>query len=291
MWLWIVLIVLVLGGGGVGAYFLLSGDDNGGNGGGGGGDGPNGPVAQAGVTVEPGLCDAATGNTAINVTINPPGTATVEVTGADGAFSQTFSDSGGTADVPPGSYTWTAEPAAGGEPLEETSGSFTAEACADETGGTDGTEDQSAFTPQETELVNHIPTTVRPSCSSVSEEQAIDEAVASLVCESSQTTLFYDLFQDVRKMTDYYNSRVNEFNVPFSTGFCDSAEEAENEYVRNRGDATIRIGRLVCFRDGQNAVFIWTDDRVKISVEALREDPNNKQLFRLWARVAFGPLK
>lgn len=287
MWLWIVLIVLVLGGGGVGLFFLLSGD----------GEepevpnGPDGPVAQAGVTVEPGLCDPASGNTTINVTISPAGSATVNVTGAEGAFSQTFTESGGSADVPPGSFTWTAEAPEGGALPGETSGTFTAETCAGGTDGTDGTEDQGAFTPQETELLNHIPTTIRASCSSVSEEQAISEAVASLVCDSNQTTLFYDLFQDVRKMTDYYNSRVNEFGVPFSTGFCDSAEEAENEYVRTRGDATVKIGRLVCFRDGQNAVFIWTDDRVKISVEGLREDPNNRQLFRLWARVAFGPLK
>ncbi len=282
--------MLVLGGGGVGLFFLLSGDGDEPE----GPNGPDGPVAQAGVTVEPGLCDPASGNTTINVAINPAGSATVNVTGAEGAFSQTFSASGGSADVPPGSYSWTAEAAAGGALPGETSGSFTAETCADGadgTDGTDGTEDQGDFTPKETELLNHIPSSIRASCSSVSEEQAIPEAVASLVCESNQATLFYDLFQDVRKMTNYYNSRVNEFNVPFGTGFCDSAEEAENEYIRTRGDATVRIGRLVCFRDGQNAVFIWTDDRVKISVEALREDPNNRQLYRLWADVAFGPLK
>jgi hypothetical protein len=37
-------------------------------------------------------------------------------------------------------------------------------------------------------------------------------------------------------------------------------------------------------------VFIWTDRRVDVAVEAQRRDPTNQQLYRLWARVEFGPL-
>jgi hypothetical protein len=91
-------------------------------------------------------------------------------------------------------------------------------------------------------------------------------------------------------METYYESRVGEFDVARSSGFCDTSERAENVYVRTRGQEEFEVGRLLCFRDAGDAVFIWTDRRVDISVEAQRSDPSNEELYRLWARVEFGPL-
>jgi len=110
------------------------------------------------------------------------------------------------------------------------------------------------------------------------------------VCEHQRTTLFYDLFPSTAQMESYYQSRVAEFGVPPGSGFCDDAERAENAFIRSRAGRRFEVGRLLCFRDAGNAVFIWTDRRVDVAVEAQRRDPTNQQLYRLWARVEFGPL-
>ncbi|MGH2675540.1 MAG: hypothetical protein ACRDH1_09040, partial [Actinomycetota bacterium] len=143
---------------------------------------------------------------------------------------------------------------------------------------------------REQALLAHVPGPLRGSCQQVPEEQQLGRAAASLLCEQTQTTLFYDLFPNANQMQTYYDSRVNEFGVTPGSGFCDSAQRAENAYVRSRGDSMFEVGRLLCFRDAGSAVLVWTDRRVDIVVEAQREDASNDQLYRRWARVEFGPL-
>jgi hypothetical protein len=276
LWLWVLIGVTVLAAIGVGAYFLLARDEE---------------PAQARrdgladgdpstVSVQAGLCDPAVGTTPIDVAIEPPDSASVTVTGGDG-FEQMFTATGGSAPVGPGEYTWSAQPAQGFTITGETTGTLTIAPCE---------EGQTAFTPQEQELLGHVPVGIRDSCQQVPEEEQLGRATASLLCESEGTTLFYDLFANTSDMETYFNSRVREFDITPGSGFCNTAERAENAYVRSRGDQQFEVGRLLCFRDGGAAVFIWTDRRVDISVEAQRDDPSNNQLYRLWAEVEFGPL-
>jgi hypothetical protein len=270
-------VVLVIAGAGVAAYLVFSGGEEQAH----DGQGQDGQApGQGPVSVQTGLCDPATGTTSVDVAIDPPGSATVTVTGGDG-FTQTFTDAGDSAALAPGAYTWTAQPSEGVTLTGESTGSVTVESCE---------EVQTGFTLREQELLAHVPGTIRASCQQVPAEQQIGRAAASLLCEHARATVFYDLFPNTGQMDAYYDSRVREFDVTPGSGFCDSAERAENAYVRNRGDQTVEVGRLLCFRDGGNAVFIWSDRRVDITVEAQRGDPTNDQLFRLWARVEFGPL-
>jgi hypothetical protein len=276
-WLWILIAVVVIAGAGVGAYLVFSGGDEQAQ----DGQGQDGvEPGQASVSVQTGLCDPATGTTSVDVAIEPPGSATVTIIGAEG-FTQTFTDAGDSASLAPGEYTWTAQPSEGVTLSGESTGAITVESCEEVTTG---------FTVREQELLAHIPGTIRNSCQQVPAEQQIGRAVASLLCEHAQATLFYDLFPNTGQMETYYDSRVREFGIARGSGPCDSAERAENAYVRSRGDQTFEVGRLLCFRDAGNAVFIWSDTRVDITVEAQRGDPTNDQLYRLWARVEFGPL-
>lgn len=277
VWVWVVIVVVVIAAAGVGSYFLFAGGDEDGDQ---AQDGDTPPAAQASVSVQTGLCDPAAGTTPVDVAIDPPASASVTITGGDG-FSQTFTDIGGTAPLAPGEYSWTAEPAQGVTIAGESAGSLSVAPCEEVTTG---------FTLREQELLAHIPGTVRGSCQQAPPEQQLGRAAASLLCEHAQTTVFYDLFPNTSQMETYYNSRVNEFGVARGSGFCDTAERAENAYVRTRGDATFEVGRLLCFRDAGNAVLVWSDRRVDIVVEAQRADPTNDQLYRLWARVEFGPL-
>jgi hypothetical protein len=262
---------------GVGAYFLLAGDEE-----------PPGQGRQDGptdgnpsiVSVQAGVCDPAAGTTPIGVAIDPPDSASVTVIGGDG-FEQTFSVTGGSSPVGPGEYTWSAQPAQGFAIAGETTGALTIAPCE---------EAQPTFTAEEEELLDHIPGGVGDSCQQAPAEEQLGRATASLLCEFERTTLFYDLFANTSDMETYFNSRVREFDVAPGSGFCDSAQRAENAYVRSRGDQQFEVGRLLCFRDAGAAVFIWTDRRVDISVEAQRDDPSNDQLYRLWAQVEFGPL-
>jgi hypothetical protein len=270
-------VVLVIAGAGVAAYFVFSGGEEQTQDGQ-GGDGQ--ASGQAAVSVQTGLCDTTTGTTSVDVTIDPPGSATVTVTGGDG-FTQTFTGAGESVALAPGAYTWTGQPSQGVTLAGDSTGSITVESCEAV---------QTGFTVKEQELLAHIPGTIRGSCQQVPAEQQIGRAAASLLCEHAKTTVFYDLFPNTGLMDTYYDARVREFDVAPGSGFCDSAQRAENAYVRNRGDRTLEVGRLLCFRDGGNAVFIWSDRRVDITVEAQRGDPTNDQLYHLWARVEFGPL-
>lgn len=260
---------------GFGAYFLFRGDDEPEQ----GQDGAL-PTNQATVSVQAGTCDPAAGTTPIDVAIAPPDGAAVTVTGGDG-FEQVFTGTGGSSPVGPDDYQWTAQPAGGLTMAGDTTGVLTITACQ---------ETQPAFRPQEQELIAHIPGQIRESCQTIPPEQALGRAAASLLCEHQGTTLFYDSFSSTVQMETYYDARVNEFGVTRGSGFCDAAERAENVYVRTRGDSEFEVGRILCFRDAGSAVFIWTDRRADISVEAQRSDPSNDQLYRLWARVEFGPL-
>jgi hypothetical protein len=277
LWLWVLIGVTVLAAIGVGAYFLLAGDEE--PPAQGRGDGPADANAST-VLVQAGSCDPAAGTTPIDVAIDPPDSALVTVTGGD-AFEQTFTATGGSSPVGPGEYTWSAQPAQAFTISGETTGTLTIAPCE---------EAETAFTTQEEELLAHIPAGVRESCEQVPAEEQLGRATASLLCEFQGTTLFYDLFANTSDMETYFRSRVREFDVTPGSGFCDSAERAENAYVRSRGDQQFEVGRLLCFRDAGAAVFIWTDRRVDISVEAQRDDPTNDQLYRLWAQVEFGPL-
>jgi hypothetical protein len=270
---------VLIAGAGVGSYLLFSGNGDGQGGGEQAQDGEGQPGRQASVSVTTGLCDPAEGTTPVDVSIDPPGSATVTVMGGD--FTQTFTGPGGSAPLSAGEYTWTAEPVGGATIAGESTGPLTVAPCE---------EVQTGFTVQEDELLAHIPGPIRESCQQVPQEQQLAEADASLLCEHMQTTLFYDLFPNTSRMESYYEGRVNEFDITRGAGFCDSAERAENAYVRTRGDQEFEVGRLLCFRDAGDAVFIWTDRRVDIAVEAQRSDPSNEQLYRLWARVEFGPL-
>jgi hypothetical protein len=232
------------------------------------------------VTVQTGLCDVAAGTTPVDVAIDPAGSSTVTLTSEDGSFTTTFTDSGGSEAIGPGTYTWTAEPAEGATIAGETTGSVTATPC----------EERPDFALRELELLRHIPGEIRDSCQQVPPEETLARAAASLVCESGPTTLFYDLSPNPGDMQAYYDSRVRDFGVPGAQGFCDTAQEAENAYGRERGGQTIEIGWLLCLRDGRNAVLIWTDNRASISVEAFQVASNNEDLYRQWSRVAFGPL-
>jgi hypothetical protein len=272
---WILIGVTVLAAIGVGAYFLLTGEEEP------PGQAQDGPAPgnPSTVSVQAGPCDPAAGTTPIEVAIDPPGSASVTVTGANG-FQQTFT-AAGSAPVGPGEYTWSAQPAQGFTNTGETTGSLSVAPCE---------EPPPLFTPQEEELLTHVPSEVRTTCQQVPAEQRLGRATASLLCESAGTTLFYDAFASTAHLEAYYNSRVREFGINPGSGFCDSAERAENAYVRSRGGQQFEVGRLLCFRDGGDAVFIWTDRRVDISVEAQRADPSNDRLYRQWARVEFGPL-
>jgi hypothetical protein len=275
LWLWILIGVVVVGGIGVGAYLVVAGNEEQEE----GRDGtPTGNEST--VSLQTGLCDPAAGTTPIDVAIDPPGSATVTATGGDG-FEQTFSATGGSSPVGPGQYTWTARPAQGFTIVGATTGTLTIAPCE---------EVQTGFTNREQELLAHVPGPVRDSCQQVPPEQQLGRADASLLCEYQGTTIFYDLFTNSSQMDTYYDSRVQEFDVTPGSGFCDSAERAENAYVRTRGEQEFEVGRLMCFRDAGSAVFIWTDRRVDISVEAQRPDPTNDGLYRRWARVEFGPL-
>jgi hypothetical protein len=257
---------------GVGAYFLLTGDE--------GQEAGPAPGDRVTVSVQTGPCDQAAGTTPIMVAIDPPNGATVTVTGGDG-FQQAFTGAGGSSQVGPGDYSWTAQPAAGLTLAGEPAGALAIAPC--EQAATD-------FTPREVELLNHVPGQVRGSCQRIPPEQALGRASASILCEHRGATLFYDLFPNPLDLETYYNSRVREFGVTPGTGFCDSAERAENAYVRQRDGSEFEVGRLLGFRDGGSAVFIWTDRRVDISVEAQRNDPTNARLYRQWADIEFGPL-
>jgi hypothetical protein len=285
LWLWILIGVIALVVVGVVAYMLLSGNDWEREEGREGREGRDGPspgtqTDQATVSVQTGLCDAAAGTTPIDVAIDPADAASVTVTGGDG-FEQTFSGTGGSSPVGPGEYSWTAVPAEGVTIEGQPTGTLAIASCQ---------EVQGDFSIQETELLAHIPGPIRASCQMIPPEQALGRAAASLLCEHQDTTLFYDLFPNASQMETYYGSRVNEFEVVRGSRSCDSAQRAENAYIRSRDNQEFEVGRLLCFRDAGNAVFIWTDRRVDISVEAHREDRTNQQLFRLWARVEFGPL-
>ena len=271
LWLWIVIGAVVVAGIGVGVYVVLAGDEE---------QEESRDRNESIVSFQTGLCDPATGTTPIDVAIDPPGSATVVVTGGDG-FDQTFSATGGSSPVAPGRYAWTARPAQGFTIAGETTGTLTIAPCQ---------EAETAFAVQEQELLAHIPGPVRDSCQQVPPEQQLGRAAASLLCELGGTTLFYDLFPNSAQMDTYYTSRVREFDVTPGSGFCDSAQRAENTYVRTRGNQELEVGRLLCFRDGGDAVFIWTDRRVDIAVEAQRADPTNDRLYRSWARVEYGPL-
>jgi hypothetical protein len=273
LWLWILLGVLAAAGIAVGAYVLLSGEDE---------EADPDPSAgnRVAVSVGTGVCDPAAGTTPIEVAIAPPDAAVVTVTGGDG-FEQTFTGPGGASPVGPGEYGWTAQPAQGFTPSGDSSGTVAIAPC--QQAGTD-------FTPQELQLLDHVPAEIRETCQRVPPEQALGRAAASILCEHQGTTLFYDMFPNLLTMEDYYNSRVREFGVSPGRGFCDTAERAENSYVRQQAGSEFEVGRLLCFRDGGSAVFIWTDRRVDISVEAQRGDPTNEQLYEMWAGVDFGPL-
>jgi hypothetical protein len=270
LWLWILLGVVVAAGIGVGAYFLLNGDDG----------QEAAPGSQVTVSVQTGPCDPAAGATPIEVAIAPPNGATVTVSGGDG-FQQAFTGTGGSSPVGPGDYTWTAESAGELTLAGESAGVLTIAPCE---------QTSTEFTPREVDLLNHIPGPIRGSCQRIPPEQSLGRAAASILCEHQGATLFYDLFPNLPEMESYYNSRVREFGVTPGTGFCDSAERAENAYIRQRDGSEFEVGRLLCFRDGGSAVFIWTDRRVDISVEAQRTDPTNAQLYRQWADIEFGPL-
>jgi hypothetical protein len=274
LWLWILIGIVALAGIGVGASFLITGDGDEAD----GGDEPPGTAAT--VSVLAGSCDPASGTAAVDVAIAPPDSSMVTLTGGDG-FEQAFGGAGGTTSLAPGQYMWAAEAAQGFSLAGETTGSLTVDHCQ---------ESGTPFTVQEQALVAHIPAGIRESCQQVEAEQQLGRASASLLCELEGTTLFYDLFPNTAQMDTYYDSRVREFDIATGSGFCDSAERAENAYVRTRGDQEFEVGRLLCFRDGGDAVFIWTDRRVDVSVEAQRSDPTNDRLYRLWARVEFGPL-
>jgi hypothetical protein len=275
LWLWLALGGIAVAAIGVGAYLLLSGGDAVER----GWDGPAGSN-EARISVQTGPCSPADGTTPIDVAIDPPDAASVTLAGEDG-LEESFSGSGGSAAVAPGAYTWTAAPAEGFTVSGQSRGSLTIEPCQQIEGG---------FTVQEEALAARIPGRIRASCQQIPPEQALATASASLLCEHQGTTLFYDLFPNTSQMETYYASRVREFGVPPGSGFCDTAERAENAYVRSRGQREFEVGRLLCFRDAGNAVFIWTDQRVEIAVEAQRSDPTNRQLFRLWSRVEFGPI-
>jgi plastocyanin len=83
------------------------------------------------VSVSVGECVPAVGSstTPVTVTIDPASGASVTVTGPDG-FSQTFTGSGGSVDLAPGTYDWTATAAAGHAITGASSGSFTVVDCA-----------------------------------------------------------------------------------------------------------------------------------------------------------------
>jgi hypothetical protein len=272
LWPWFLLGVVIAAGIGVGALSLLSGED--------GQDAAPTTDSRVRVSVQTGPCDQAVGTTPIVVAIDPPNGAAVTVTGGDG-FRQAFTGAGGSSPVGPGDYTWTAQPAGGLTLVGESTDDLSIGPCRQSASG---------FTPREAELLNHVPGPIRGSCQKIPPEQALGRAAASILCEHQGATLFYDLFPNLPEMETYYNSRVREFGVAPGTGFCDSAERAENAYVRQRDGSELEVGRLLCFRDGGSAVFIWTDRRVDISVEAQRSDPTNAQLYRLWADTDFGPL-
>jgi hypothetical protein len=272
LWLWILLGVLAAAGIAVGAYFLLAGDDD--------EEAEPSTGNQVTVSVQAGPCDPAAGTTPIEVAIAPPAAAVVTVTGGDG-FEQTFTGPGGASPVGPGEYGWAAQPAQGFVSAGGSTGTLTIAPCQ---------QAQSDFSPQEVQLLGHVPTEIRDTCQRIPPEQTLGRAAASILCEHQGTTLFYDLFPNLLTMENYYNSRVREFGVSPGTGFCDTAERAENSYVRQRAGSEFEVGRLLCFRDGGSAVFIWTDRRVDISVEAQRGDPTNERLYEQWAGVEFGPL-
>ncbi len=82
------------------------------------------------VSVTPGACvwDGEESLTPVVVTIDPDSGATVTLEGPGGPWS--FSGSGGSVEVGPGSYSWSAVAAEGFELVEPSSGSFVAEDCA-----------------------------------------------------------------------------------------------------------------------------------------------------------------
>ncbi len=85
----------------------------------------------ASVSVALGDCEPSIGSsvTPVTVTISPPGAASVTVNGPNG-FTHTFTGSGGSMDLAPGHYTWTATAAEGFILEGPTSGSFDVEDCA-----------------------------------------------------------------------------------------------------------------------------------------------------------------
>ncbi|HEX2025054.1 MAG TPA: hypothetical protein VHH92_01530 [Actinomycetota bacterium] len=240
-------------------------------------------AGQVTIAVQAGLCDPAQPDQpSIEVAISPPDAAVVTLTAPDGT-EQTIEGGGAALPVPAGDYAWSATPGEGYTVAGEASGSITIPPCQE----APTTEELSA---QEEVLLAHVPGAIRGSCQRTPPEEALGRAAASLVCEHEGTTLFYDLFSNTAQMERYYASRVAEFGVTPGSGFCDMAERAENAFVRSRGEQEFQVGRLLCFRDAGNAVFIWTDRRVDVAVEAQRSDPTNRELYRQWARVEFGPL-
>ena len=83
------------------------------------------------VSVDVGECVPSVGSseTPVTVVIDPTSGASVTVNGPNG-FTHTFTGSGGTIDLAPGHYTWTATAEAGFGLVGQTSGSFDVEDCA-----------------------------------------------------------------------------------------------------------------------------------------------------------------
>jgi hypothetical protein len=140
-----------------------------------------------------------------------------------------------------------------------------------------------AFSPQEEELLRHVPKDFRATCTRA---RSPAQADAVVVCTppTGVNNVWYYAFGTTEKMYGWYFGLVDEKSIPHGSGNCKKDQVAEGTYTRE-GNAA---GHLVCYRDGGKSYTLWTNDKLTIAGAAYRNDLNDATLYQWWTNA--GPL-
>jgi hypothetical protein len=105
---------------------------------------------------------------------------------------------------------------------------------------------------------------------------------ASVACDLLEEDVRFDLFDSRDSMNAAFGARAQEFGV-FS-GDCRVDGTAQNAYsVRGQ-----EVGRVLCRRTRETSEIVWTDERVLVAADAIRDDQGDAALYAWWLSAA-GP--
>jgi hypothetical protein len=141
-------------------------------------------------------------------------------------------------------------------------------------------------TEDEQRLLALLPEDVRqgcgPSAGDAGTPAADDEHLGAVACDTGDVEVLYELFASRDAMDGAFGDRAYEAGA--YGGDCAEDRTAQNPYSISGEQA----GRVLCDRTRDGSLIAWTDERLFVLGEAIRDDPGDLSLYDWW--LSAGPV-